>query len=93
MSGGNKTLKDVGELARYLLERPLNLLILDLVQMRDQLLNRFLRRVELLPPLQQLILLRREAVVLLERLLVDVLVLLQSLIDLLQPGLDLYLSC
>lgn len=91
VTGRDKTLKDVGKLPRYLLERPLDLLILDLVQMRNQLFDRFLRSVELLSSLQELVLLRSEAVILFKSLLVDVLVLPECLVDLLEPGVDLNL--
>lgn len=88
---GHELLEDVGELARHLLERALDGLVLALVQVVDELRDGRLRVGELRPPLEQLLLLRREAVVLLERLLVDVLVLLERVADLLEPRVDL--SC
>jgi hypothetical protein len=86
---GHQLFKDGRKLARDLLERPLDRLVLLLVEMLDERLDRLLRCVELLAPLQELVTLRREAVVLVERLLVDVLVLLEGFIDLAQPRLDL----
>lgn len=59
--------------------------------MADQIFDRLLGRIKLFATLDQLFLLCRETVVLLECLFVDVLVLLQGLIDLAEPLLDLYL--
>jgi len=85
VAGGDQALEDGGELLGDLLESALDRLVLDPIEVRDQLLNRLLRRVEFLAPLQQLLLLRGEVVVLLESLLVDVLELLQSFVDRLEP--------
>lgn len=81
----HKPLKNSCKLFRDLLEGSLNGFVLALIQVSNQLLDRFLRLVKLLAPLEELILLGREAVVLFKSLLVDVLVLLQRVVDLLQP--------
>jgi len=87
--GRDELLENGGELLRDLLEGSLDSLVLGLVEMLNQRLDRLLRRVEFLSPLEQRVSLRREAVVLVKRLLVDVLVLLQRLVDLSEPGLNL----
>jgi hypothetical protein len=92
VTGRDQLLEDGGELLGDLLERALNGLILGLIEMIDELLDRTLRGVELLTPLKELVALRREACVLVEGLLVDVLVLLQGLVDLSEPRLDLKMS-
>jgi hypothetical protein len=92
MAGRNKLLENGGELPRDLLECALDRLILLLVEMLNQRLDRLLRRIELLSSLQQLIALYGEAVVLVEGLLVDVLVLLEGLVDLPESRLNLVLS-
>jgi hypothetical protein len=66
-----------------LLECPLDGLILALIQNLDQVLNRSLRIIEFLSSLEQAVSLSGEVVVLFERLLVDMLVLLERVIDLL----------
>lgn len=88
----HQLLKDGCELLRDLLERPLNRLVLLLVEMLDQGLDRLLRRVQLLAPLEKLLTLCGEAVVLIKRLLVDVLVLLERLVDFPESRFDLLLS-
>lgn len=90
MTGGHKALEDGGKLLGYLLERALDLLVLDMVEMGDELFDGFLRRVEFLSPLEKLVLLCCEVVVLLKGLLVDVLVLLEGGVDLFESGLDLW---
>jgi hypothetical protein len=86
---GNQLLKDCRELARDLLECALDRLVLLLVQVLDQGLDGFLGRVELFAPLQELVALACEAVVLVKGLFVDVLVLFEGLVDLAQPRLNL----
>lgn len=81
LARGDQSLKDPGKLLGDLFECALNGLILDTVEMGHKFLNRGLRRVKLLPALQQLLLLRGEVVVLLKGLLVDMLELLQRLVD------------
>lgn len=82
VAGGHELLEDGGELLGDLLEGAFDGLVLALVQMRHELLDRLLRLVQLLASLEEAVLLRREAVVLVQRLLVDVLVLLERLLDL-----------
>lgn len=89
VAGGNELLKYGGKLLRDLLERTFYGLIFTLVQVSHELLDRLLRLVQLLAALEQPVLFRREAVVLVQRLLVDVLVLLERLLDLHEPGLSL----
>lgn len=60
--------------------------------MLNKLLDRLLRGVELLATLQELLALGCEVVVLIKGFLVDVLVLLESLIDLAQSCFDLFFS-
>jgi len=89
MPGRDELLENGGELLRDLLEGSLDSLVLGLVEMLNQRLDRLLRRVEFFSPLEQRVSLRREAVILVKRLLVDVLVLLQGLVDLSESGLNL----
>lgn len=84
-SGRNQPLEYFREFFRDLLEGPLDCLIFAFIKMRNQLLDGCLRGVKFFSPLQKLLLLCREAVVLLKCLLVDVLVLLELLVDILQP--------
>lgn len=88
-SSGNQPLEYFREFFRDLLEGPLDCLVFALVEMRNQLLDGCLGGVKFFSPLQQLLLLRGEAVVLLKGFLVDVLVLLELLVDILQPLRDL----
>lgn len=67
-----------------MLERTLDCLIFALVENLYQFLNRGLRVIEFFSSLRKAITLRREAVVLFEGLLVNVLVFLQSLVDFLE---------
>lgn len=89
VAGRHEPLEDVGELARYLLEGPLDGFVFALVQMRDQFLDGLLGLVELGPALEEVLLLLREAVVLLKSFLVDVLVFLEGVADFLEPRVDL----
>ena len=81
MASRNQPLEDGGEFLRDLLECALDRLVLDLVKMGNELLDRGLGLVELFPPLQKLLLLGYKVVVLLEGLLVDVRKFLQPFID------------
>ena len=64
-----------------MLERTLNGLVFALVKNLDKFLNRLGRLVKVFSPLEKLIALLRETVVLLESLLVDVRKLLEAFID------------
>lgn len=85
----NQPLEYFREFFRDLLEGPLDCLVFALIKMRNQLLDGCLRCVKFFAPLQQLLLLCGEAVVLLKRFLVDMLVLLELLVGVLQPLRDL----
>jgi hypothetical protein len=89
---GNELLENGGKLLGDLLERALNGLVLALVKMCDEFLDGFLGRVEFCSSLEELVLLGCEAVVLLKRLLVDVLVLFEGVADLFEARVDLLLS-
>ncbi|KAL9607842.1 MAG: hypothetical protein Q9167_007290, partial [Letrouitia subvulpina] len=81
----HELLKHPRKLPADLLERALDRLVLALVQHLDQLLDARLAAVQLPAPLRQQVPLLREVVVLLKRLLVDVPVPLEPLVDLVQP--------
>lgn len=81
MTCWHKTLEDGGKFFGDLLERSLNGLVLDLIQVCNKVFNGQLGIIKLLSPLKELGLLISEAAVLINSLLVDVLVLLQSFID------------
>ena len=89
VAGRDELLEDSRELARDLLERALDCLVLFLVEMLDEGLDGLLGGVELFAALEELVALGGEAVVLVEGLLVDVLVLFEGFVDLAQPRLDL----
>lgn len=90
MAGGHELLEDGGELARHLLERALDGFVLGVVEMLDELLDGFLRGVELLAALEELLALRGEVVVLVKGLFVDVLVLLEGFVDFAEASFDLF---
>ena len=69
-----KPFEDGGKLLGNLLERALDGLVLTLVKMRDEFLNRLLRLVKFGTALEQMLLLAGKAVILFESLLVDMLV-------------------
>jgi hypothetical protein len=83
MAKRNKLLKDSGEFPRNLSKGSLNCFVLALIKMVDQLLDGRLCVIEFLSPVQELLLLGSKAGVLIESFLIDVLVLLESFIDLL----------
>lgn len=89
MSGWHQLSKDSRKLLGNLLECALDSLVLAAVEMLDELFDGLLRGVQLLSSFHEVLLLGSEVVVLLESLLVHVLVLLQSLVDLLELGRDL----
>lgn len=76
----NQTLKYFLKVARHLLERPFNRLVLSLIKYLYELLDRRSRVIQVLASLQELITLLRERIVLLKRLLVYVRKLLQALV-------------
>lgn len=80
----HQLLKDFRKLPAHLLESPLDRLILPLIQHADQLLDALLRTIQLPAAVLQRLLLRREVVVLLKRLLVHVPVFLEGLVDFVQ---------
>lgn len=90
VTGWHELFENSCKLLGHLLKSPLYRFVLGLVQMLNQLLNRFLRSVELLASLEELLPLRGEAVVLVESLLVDVFILLERLVDFAQSGLNLF---
>lgn len=77
------------KLLGHLLEGTLNGLVLSAVEVLHELFDGSLGVVQLLATLHQLLLLRREVVVLLVGLFVDVLVLFQRFVDLFQLGRNL----
>lgn len=84
MTGRHELAENGGKLLGHLLEGTLNGLVLPPVEVLHELFDGSLRVVQLFPALHQLLLLRREVVVLLKGLFVDVLVLFQCFVDLFQ---------
>ena len=82
--GGDQLLEDHREFPTHLLERPLDGLVLALIQHRDQFLDARLAAVQLFSPFLQRVPLGGEVVVLLKGLLVHVPVLLERFVDLVQ---------
>lgn len=89
MAGWYKLAENGGKFLGHLFESTLNGFILSPVKMLHELFNGSLGIIQFLPALHQLLLLRREVVVLLKGLFVDVLVLFQRFIDLFQFGCNL----
>jgi hypothetical protein len=85
LARGHQPLEDRRKLPGHLLEGALDGLVLALVEVVDELLDRALRRVELRAPLLERVALLCEVVELLESLLVDVRVLLERLLDGVEP--------
>lgn len=89
VTGRNQFTEDGGKFLGDLLESTLNGFVLAAIEMLDEFFDRPLRIVQLFASLHQLVLLGGEAVVLLKGLLVDVLVLLESLVHSLEFRVDL----
>lgn len=79
-TSGNQALKHFLKVARHLLERPLDRLVLSLVEHLHKLLDRCCRVIQILASLQELIALFRKRVVLLKRFLVHVSKLFEALV-------------
>lgn len=85
----DKSLENLREFFRNLLESALDGFVLPKIQNIYKLFDRRLRRVKLLPSLREGLSLRGEIIVLFKRLFIDVLVLLEGFVNLLQPRCNL----